>query len=183
MVRRVRNQEAAVGGRGHVVRIVEGGSGCHPTIAAESGDSVPRDRCDRAVGRNPTNPLIDLVGDKKAAVRQGTYTERTRESCARRRPPVTAEALDPGARDGRDRPGRRNAPNYVVARIGEEEAPVAGGDDATRVVDRCRCRRTTIAAVTPIAVSDHRRDRAVRRDFPDPVVARIGQEKAPVSGH
>src|SRR5262245_47876240 len=43
--------------------------GRRPTVAREPDSRSPRDRRDRAVGRDPADPVVEAVGDVEAAVR------------------------------------------------------------------------------------------------------------------
>jgi hypothetical protein len=77
--------------------------------------------------------------------------------------------------DGRDHPVQADAPDAVVARVGEGDSPFRVHGDPHGVVEACLGRGTAVAGEPLLAGPRDRRDDPLGVDPADPVVLVIGE--------
>jgi hypothetical protein len=134
VVRGIGDEHVAVVVERDAGRILEGRRGGRAAIARELGVAVAGDRRDRPVRGDPTDPVVERVGDEDVAVTIDRHPDRIVHLCVDRRTAVVRQrqALVPAAGDARtgnggDRPVRDAS--HSVARVDDKDAPRRVGRD------------------------------------------------------
>ena len=150
-----------------------------------AGGAAPGHGRDGPVPGHPPDAVVEAVGDVQAAARADGQAEGASQPGRRRRAAIPGQAAlevaggaAPG--HGRDGPVRRHLPHAVVVRVRDVEAARPVERQTGGKVQLCLRGRAAIAVETFGPVPGHGGDGAVRRDSPDAIVSRIGDEE--VSG-
>src|SRR4051795_12666244 len=130
----VGDQVAAADDRRDAAGRAEQGRGRGAPVAGEAGRGAAGHGQDQSASGDQADPVVAGVGDEEGAVGQHRHVARLVERGAGGGVPVAAEPGGAVAGDGRDRAGGVDAPDAVVAGVGDEEASVNRGRDAARRV-------------------------------------------------
>jgi len=144
---RVGDVDAAEAVDNDAVGAIEQRQTCRNT-GIETGGTGTRDRLDRAVDRDATNPMVACIGDVHVADAIDRDTRGRVELCARRRPAVAGgRTTRSGSRDRRDAAIDLDPADAMVVGVRDVKPSPAVGGEATwiRERDRRRCDRCTHA--------------------------------------
>jgi hypothetical protein len=167
VVRGIGDEHVAVVVERHAGRILQVGLGGRTAIAQERGDAVAGDRRDRPVRGDPTDPVVERVGDEDVASMIDRDPDRIVQLCVDGRATVLRkrEALRDMPGDARTGNGRDRAvrdASHSVARVDDEDAPRCVGRDTGGPIELRERRRAAIAQVPCDTASGDQADRRLQ---------------------
>src|SRR5258706_369438 len=152
-----------------------GPRGCHGPEGVPGIRARPAgDRRDRAVDVDAPDAMVERVRDEHAAESVGRDAVRRVELREDRGSAIAAVALRAGAGERRDRAVELDAPDALVAGVGDEHAAEPVDRDGVRRCELRAGRRAAVAGEAGIAGAGDGRDAAVELDAHDAMVVEIG---------
>jgi hypothetical protein len=153
--------------------IVHGGAR-HAIIGEPTTLTVTNHRCDGPIGPDTPDPAIERIRYEQKAPQVDRQISRAVKRRILRWPAIARKPTVPVAGKSADRSIRGNFPDSVAEPLRDIEIAQGIDGNTHRIVQRCfRC-WAAVARASGDSVSRHGGDNAGRRDFTNPLIARIG---------